>query len=76
MPEEFVASIYPHLTLAQVFSALPYYEDHRDEVQAFQQRDQEYLEELQKSPPACIDVRRGAFPNAQVGSRGQFGTCD
>jgi len=60
MPEEIVATIYPHLTLAQVYSALAYYEDHRDEVNAFQQRENEYLEELQKSPPAYLDVRRGA----------------
>ena len=60
MPEEIVATIYPNLTLAQVYSALAYYEDHRYEVNAFQQREQDYLVALQKSPPAFLEARRGA----------------
>ena len=31
-PEEIAASVYPGLTLAQVYSALAFYEDHRDEI--------------------------------------------
>lgn len=31
-PEEIAGSIYPDLTLAQVYAALAYYEDHRDEI--------------------------------------------
>jgi uncharacterized protein (DUF433 family) len=32
-PEEIAADVFPALTLAQVFAALAYYEDHRDEMQ-------------------------------------------
>ena len=38
-PEEIAATIYPQLSLAQVCAALAYYEDHRAEVDALQQRD-------------------------------------
>jgi uncharacterized protein (DUF433 family) len=31
-PEEIAGSVYPELTLAQVYAALAYYEDHRDEI--------------------------------------------
>lgn len=33
-PEEIILNI-PHITLAQVFDALSYYEDHREEVEYF-----------------------------------------
>jgi len=33
-PEEIVIHL-PHLTLAQVFDALSYYSDHRDEIEAY-----------------------------------------
>ena len=32
-PEEISADVFPSLTLAQVYAALAYYEDHRDELQ-------------------------------------------
>ena len=31
-PEEIATSAYPHLTLAQVYSALAYYENHRQQI--------------------------------------------
>ena len=31
-PEEIAATVYPNLTLAQVYAALAYYEDHRREI--------------------------------------------
>lgn len=31
-PEEIVVSVYPGITRAQVYAALAYYEDHRDEI--------------------------------------------
>ena len=58
-PEEIAATIYPQLSLAQVYAALAYYEDHRAEVDALQQREGEYLEGLRKSPPPYMDVREG-----------------
>lgn len=33
-PEEIILNI-PHITLAQVFDALSYYEDHKEEVDSF-----------------------------------------
>ena len=33
-PEE-IPSHYPHVTLAQVFEALAYYQDHKGEIEAF-----------------------------------------
>lgn len=31
-PEEIAVNVYPNLTLGQVYSALAYYEDHRQEI--------------------------------------------
>lgn len=58
-PEEIVATIYPHLTLAQVYSALAYYEDHRAEIDELQQRERDLIEKLRKSPPPYMDVSEG-----------------
>lgn len=33
-PEE-IPSLYPHITLAQVFEALAYYQDHKQEIEGF-----------------------------------------
>ena len=55
-PEEIVASIYPQLSLAQVYAALAYYEDHRAEVDALQERESAYLDGLRKTPPPFMDV--------------------
>ena len=40
-PEE-IAREHPHITLAQVHSALAYYYDHRDEVRTQMKADEEY----------------------------------
>ena len=37
-PEEIAASVYPGLTLAQVYSSLAYYEDHHDEIDQASER--------------------------------------
>ena len=50
-PEEIVATIYPQLSLAQVYAALAYYEDHRAEIDALQQSENDYLDAVRKSPP-------------------------
>jgi uncharacterized protein (DUF433 family) len=56
-PEEIAATIFPQLSLAQVYAALAYYEDHRDEIDSLQRREDDYLEELRKSSPPYMDVR-------------------
>jgi uncharacterized protein (DUF433 family) len=33
-PEQIVAEVYPSITLADVYAALAYYHDHRDEIEA------------------------------------------
>ncbi len=52
-PEEIVANAYPSLTLAQVYSALAYYEDHRAEVDAAWDEDLRRAEEFRKNQPAA-----------------------
>lgn len=50
-PEEIVATVYPHLTLAQVYSALAYYEDHRSEIELALAAEKQFVEEFRKSHP-------------------------
>lgn len=57
-PEEIAASVYPSLTLAQVYAALAYYEDHRDEIDRRGEQEAEYVEQfLQQQPNLVRDVR-------------------
>jgi uncharacterized protein (DUF433 family) len=57
-PEEIAASVYPGLTLAQVYSALAYYEDHRAEIEQAVQEEVQYIEQfLQGHPQLARDVR-------------------
>ena len=54
-----MATVYPQLSLAQVYAALAFYEDHREEVNALQNREDDYLDALSKSPPPYMDVSQG-----------------
>jgi uncharacterized protein (DUF433 family) len=57
-PEEIVASVYPELTLAQVYAALAYYEDHRDEIDQAMQNEAQFVEQFLKDHPQLArDVR-------------------
>ena len=57
-PEEIVASVYPSLTLAQVYSALAYYEDHREEIDRAAQEEARFVEEFRQQHPELVrDVR-------------------
>ena len=56
-PEEIVATVYPHLSLAQIYAALAYYEDHRAEIAEFQNREQELLDVLLKNPQPFLQVK-------------------
>lgn len=57
-PEEIAASVYPSLTLAQVYSALAYYEDHRDEIDRAGQEEARFIEEFRKQHPDLVrDLR-------------------
>ena len=57
-PEEIVASVYPGLTLGQVYAALAYYEDHRDEIdQAGQDEGRRVEEFIRQHPELARDLR-------------------
>ena len=57
-PEEIPRTVFPALTLAQVYAALAYYEDHRDEIDAADRRDAESSEAfIAAHPELVIDVR-------------------
>lgn len=57
-PEEIAANVYPELTLAQIYSALAYYEDHRDEIDQAMQNEAQFVEQFLKDHPQLArDVR-------------------
>jgi uncharacterized protein (DUF433 family) len=53
-PEEIVASVYPSLTLAEVYSALAYFEDHRDEIQLAAAEEDRRVEEFRRQHPELV----------------------
>jgi uncharacterized protein (DUF433 family) len=57
-PKEIAASVYPSLTLAQVYAALAYYEDHRAEIDQRGEEEAEYVEQFLRQHPEMVrDVR-------------------
>lgn len=61
-PEQVIELDYPHLTLAQVYAALAYAEDHREELARFATAEEDFVREFQKSHPQLIagDMTRPA----------------
>jgi uncharacterized protein (DUF433 family) len=60
-PEQIASTVYPHLTLGQVYAALAYYEDHRDEIDQARQDEAKFVEEfLNRHPQLVRDVRLAA----------------
>jgi uncharacterized protein (DUF433 family) len=58
MPEEIAANVYPELTLARVYAALAYYEDHHDEIDRAAQNEAQFVEQFLKDHPQLArDVR-------------------
>lgn len=54
-PDE-IAATYPTITLADVHSALAYYQDHRDEIRARMKADAEFVAELRaKAAPSRLE---------------------
>jgi uncharacterized protein (DUF433 family) len=53
-PEEIAASVYPSLTLAEVYSALAYYEDHRDEIEDAAKEEKRFEEEFRQQHPELV----------------------
>lgn len=58
-PEEIAASIYPDLSLAQVYAALAFYEDHRAEIDQASEAETDFAERfLQDHPQLVRDTRK------------------
>ncbi len=53
-PEEIASSVYPGLTLAQVYSALAYFEDHREEIDRLFQEESRFVEEFRRQNPHLV----------------------
>lgn len=47
-PEEIAATAYPCLTLAQVYVALAYYEDHREEIERAFEDEARFVEQFRR----------------------------
>jgi uncharacterized protein (DUF433 family) len=62
-PEE-IAREYPHLTLAQIYAALAYYFDHKDEVRNHMRVDQEFAIALEDKHAPSPNLPLGKDPNA------------
>ena len=57
-PDEIAASAYPHLTLAQVYSALAYYEDHRQQIDSAMRSEAQWIAQFRQQYPELVrDVR-------------------
>jgi Fe2+ or Zn2+ uptake regulation protein len=59
-PEEISASVYPELTLAQVYAALAYYEEHRYEVEQAAADEATFVEQFLKDHPQLVCDTRPA----------------
>ncbi len=59
VPPETIVSYLPHLTLAQVFDALSYYQDHPQEIDAYIERNQ-----IPDEPIAPSETHRTIHPSA------------
>ena len=57
-PEEIAANVYPGLSLAEVYAALAYYEDHREEIDLARKNERRRANEfLCAHPELARDVR-------------------
>jgi uncharacterized protein (DUF433 family) len=54
-----IVSKWPHLTLASIYSALAYYHDHREEVNAEIAADQSWYEEQKAKSPSILQEKPG-----------------
>lgn len=57
-PEEIATTAYPELTLAEVYSALAYYEDHHEEIEQATRRESRFVKRFLKTHPQLVrDLR-------------------
>ena len=69
MSPEKIVSEWPHLTLADVYAALTYYHDHRDEIDRDLAEGERLFEELTARQPSILEKakqRKADAPNDQV----------
>jgi uncharacterized protein (DUF433 family) len=57
-PEEIAASVYPSLTLAEIYSALAYYEDHRAEINRAAEEEERFVHEFRQQHPELVHDAR------------------
>ena len=57
-PEEIAGSVYPSLTLAQIYAALAYYEDHRAEIGPSFTDEAGFIDTFLKEHPDLVLDRR------------------
>jgi len=53
-PEEIAATVYPTLSLAQVYAALAYYEDHREEIDRAFEDEACLVEQFRREHPELV----------------------
>ena len=53
-PEEIAATVYPSLSLAQVYAALAYYEDHREEIDRAFEDEARVIEQFRREHPELV----------------------
>jgi uncharacterized protein (DUF433 family) len=57
-PEQIISDCYPFLSLGQVYSALAYYEDHREEIEGYHSQETGFVEEFKRQHPDMVIDRR------------------
>lgn len=50
-----VVSRFPQLSLADVYAALAYYHDHREEIDSQREKDEKFVEEFRRLYPSKLD---------------------
>jgi uncharacterized protein (DUF433 family) len=57
-PDDIIHRAFPSLTLAEVYAALAYFEDHRDEIDAFSRAEADFIERFRRENPHTVhDLR-------------------
>lgn len=56
-PEEIAATVYPDLSLAQVYSALAYFEDHRSEIEQAGRLERDAMHDFRKNQSQLLTDR-------------------
>ena len=57
MPPHEIVSFYPNINLADVYTALAYYSDHRDEIQHDIEEERRFVEEVRQSTPSPLQEK-------------------